>query len=97
MNKKKRLVMIGNGMAGVKAIERILEIDPEMFDITIFGAEKHSNYNRVLLSSVLTGEMSVDDVILNSEKWYREKNIALHLGKRVTEIQRGYRKVIAGE
>ncbi|MEE8423031.1 MAG: nitrite reductase large subunit NirB [Thermodesulfobacteriota bacterium] len=95
MSKKKRLVMIGNGMAGMKAIEGILDFAPEMFDITIFGAEKYSNYNRVLLSSVLAGEMSVDDVILNSEKWYREKNIALHLGKRVVEIQRGYRKVIA--
>ena len=95
MSKKKRLVMIGNGMAGMKAIEGILDFTPEMFDITIFGAEKYSNYNRVLLSSVLAGEMSVDDVILNSEKWYKEKNITLHLGKKVVEVQRGYRKVIA--
>ena len=97
METKKKLVMIGNGMAGMKAIEEIIDINPDLFDITIFGAERHPNYNRVLLSSVLAGEMTVEDIILNDEEWYRKNNITLHLGKPVVEIQRGYRKVVAAD
>src|SRR3989304_8479851 len=94
---KKRLVMIGNGMAGMKAIEDICNIAPEMFDITIFGAERHPNYNRILLSKVLSGEMQVEDIILHDEKWYQERGITLHLGRKVTEIRRGRRSVIADD
>ncbi len=97
METKKKLVMIGNGMAGMKAIEEIIDINPDLFDITVFGAERHPNYNRVLLSSVLAGEMTVEDIILNDEEWYRKNNITLHLGKPVVEIQRGYRKVVAAD
>ena len=80
MSNKKKLVMIGNGMAGVRAIEEILEANPDMFDITIFGAEKHPNYNRILLSPVLAGDMELEDIILNDEKWYADNGISLHLG-----------------
>jgi len=92
---KKKLVMIGNGMAGVRAIEEILAANPDMFDITIFGAEKHPNYNRIMLSPVLAGDTTIEDIILNDEQWYADNDITLHLGKRVKEIQRGYKKVIA--
>jgi len=92
---KKKLVMIGNGMAGVRAIEEILAANPDMFEITIFGAEKYPNYNRIMLSPVLAGDTTIDDIILNDEQWYADNGISLHLGKRVTEIQRGYKKVIA--
>jgi nitrite reductase (NADH) large subunit len=95
MSDRKKLVMIGNGMAGVRAIEEILEANPDMFDITIFGAEAHPNYNRILLSHVLAGDMEVEDIILNDEQWYADNGITLHLGKRVREIQRGYKKVVA--
>ena len=94
MNKKK-LVMIGNGMAGVRAIEEILKANPDMFDITIFGAEKYPNYNRIMLSPVLAGDTTIEDIILNDEQWYKDNDITLHLGKRIKEIQRGYKKVIA--
>jgi len=94
---KKRLVMIGNGMAGMKAIEEICNIAPEMFDITIFGAERHPNYNRILLSKVLSGEMPVEDIILHDEKWYQERGITLHLGRKITEIKRGRRSVTADD
>ena len=92
---KKKLVMIGNGMAGVRAIEEILGANPDMFDITIFGAEKYPNYNRIMLSPVLAGDTTVDDIILNDEQWYADNGITLHLGKRIREIQRGYKKVVA--
>ncbi|MBI5559810.1 MAG: NAD(P)/FAD-dependent oxidoreductase [Deltaproteobacteria bacterium] len=92
---EKRLVMIGNGMAGMKAIEEILKLAPSTYDITIFGADRHPNYNRVLLSRVLAGEMAAKDITLNNEDWYRERGITLHLGKEVSEIWRGQRRVVA--
>jgi len=95
MNDKKKLVMIGNGMAGMRAIEELLEANPDMFDITIFGAEKYPNYNRIMLSPVLAGDTTIDDIILNDEQWYADNGITLHLGTRIKEIQRGYNKVIA--
>lgn len=95
MSNKKKLVMIGNGMAGVRAIEEILKANPDMFDITIFGAEKYPNYNRIMLSPVLAGDTTIEDIILNDEKWYSDNDITLHMGKRIKEIQRGYKKVIA--
>jgi len=95
MSDKKKLVMIGNGMAGVRAIEEILKANPDMFEITIFGAEKYLNYNRIMLSPVLAGDTTNEDIILNDEQWYADNGITLHMGKRIKEIQRGYKKVIA--
>ena len=95
MTEKKKLVMIGNGMAGVRAIEEILKANPDMFDITIFGAEKYPNYNRIMLSPVLAGDTTIEDIILNEEQWYADNGITLHMGTRIKEIQRGYKKVIA--
>ena len=66
---------IGNGMAGMKVVEELLEIAPKAYDITVFGAEPHPNYNRILLSPVLAGEKRVEDIILNSLEWYREKGV----------------------
>ena len=100
MNKspvKPRLVLIGNGMAGVRTIEELLKIKPDHYDITIFGAEPHPNYNRILLSPVLAGEMQVKDIILNELEWYKENRITLHTGKQVTQIDRVKRKVIADD
>ena len=93
---KKRLVMIGNGMAGMKAIEEILEANPDLFEITVFGGERYPNYNRVLLSSVLAGDMGVEDIILNEEGWYEENNITLHLSTMIKEINR-VKKVVISE
>jgi len=93
--KKSRLVMIGNGMAGVRTIEELLKIAPDHYEITIFGAEPHPNYNRILLSPVLAGEMTVQDIILNDHSWYAENGIKLHLGKTVSKIDRVKRVVIA--
>ncbi len=85
---KPRLVLIGNGMAGVRTVEELLKIKPDHYDITIFGAEPHPNYNRILLSPVLAGEMGIKDIILNELDWYAENNITLHTGKQVKTIDR---------
>ena len=76
MNKPK-LVMIGNGMAGVRTLEELLKLTPDAYDITVFGAEPHPNYNRILLSPVLAGEQTLDEIILNPLSWYEENGIKL--------------------
>ena len=93
--KKSKLVMIGNGMAGVRTIEELLKVAPDLYDITVFGAEPHPNYNRILLSPVLAGEQTLDEIVLNSFEWYAENNITLHAGKKVTEVDRVNRVVRA--
>jgi nitrite reductase (NADH) large subunit len=91
--KKMKLVMIGNGMAGVRTLEELLKIAPDLYDITVFGAEPHPNYNRILLSPVLAGEQTIDQIILNPLSWYTEHNITLHLGTTVTGVHRTQRLV----
>jgi nitrite reductase (NADH) large subunit len=86
--KKSKLVMVGNGMAGVRTIEELLKIAPDLYDVTVFGAEPHPNYNRILLSPVLAGEQTLDEIVLNSWEWYKENNITLHAGKKVVEVDR---------
>src|SRR2546423_5275094 len=88
-----RLVCVGNGMAGVRTIEELIGIAPDLFDITIFGAEPHPNYNRILLSPVLAGEQTLDEIVLNSREGYEENRIKLHTGRKVVEIQRVRRGV----
>ena len=92
---RQHLVVVGNGMAGVKTLEELIALDPERYDITVFGAEPHTNYNRILLSPVLAGEMGLADIMLNGPLWYQMNGIRLHLGKRVTRIDRRRRFVIA--
>src|ERR1051325_1543852 len=80
-----RLVVVGNGMAGMACVEQILKHAPK-FEITIFGDETHTNYNRILLSAVLAGEKSLDDVTLHPIDWYREKGIGLRLGGGIVDV-----------
>ena len=93
--KKSKLVMIGNGMAGVRTLEELLKVAPELYDITVFGAEPHPNYNRILLSPVLAGEQTLDEIVLNSWDWYKDNHITLHAGKKVVEVDRIKRVVRA--
>ena len=92
---KQKLVMVGNGMAGVRTIEELLKLAPDLYDITVFGAEAHPNYNRILLSPVLAGEQTLDEIVLNPFSWYAENGITLHAGKTVTEVDRVKRIVRA--
>ncbi len=93
--KKAKLVMIGNGMAGVRSLEELLKLAPDLYDITVFGAEPHPNYNRILLSPVLAGEQKLEDIILNDWAWYQDNGITLHAGWTVTEVDRVKRLVHA--
>ena len=92
---KEKLVVIGNGMAGMRTVEELLEIAPDKYEITVFGAEPYGNYNRILLSPVLCGEQTIDEIMLNDEQWYKDNNITLHKGVRVTDVDRKACKVIA--
>ena len=83
---KERLVVIGNGMAGCRAVEEVLKRDPDRYDIAIFGTEPRVNYNRIMLSPVLAGEKSFADIVINDEAWYRDNGIVLHAGRAVTGI-----------
>lgn len=83
---KRKLVMVGNGMAGVAFVEQLLKLNPNKFEITIIGAEPHPNYNRIMLSSVLAGDAEMKDIVLNDWDWYRDNHIMLHVGHAVTQI-----------
>jgi len=92
---KQRLVVIGNGMAGCRAIEEVLKRDPDRYAITVFGAEPRVNYNRIMLSPVLAGEKVFEDIVLNDAEWYRANGITLHCGRAVTALDPQSRTVIA--
>ena len=93
--KKQQLVVVGNGMAGVRTLEHLLKLAPGIHDITVFGAEPHGNYNRILLTPVLAGEKTFAETVLNDRAWYAEHGIALHAGNPVVEIRRRTREVVA--
>ena len=89
----KKLVVVGNGMAGVACVEQILKYRND-FDITIFGDETHVNYNRIMLSSVLAGEKAADDIVLNGIDWYQKNDISARLGVRVMKVDSDRKVVI---
>lgn len=91
---KKRLVMIGNGMAGVRTIEEILKRNADLFDITIIGDEPYPNYNRIMLSNVLQGKTTVNDIHINDWKWYQENHIHLLTGEKAIKIVREEKAVL---
>lgn len=96
--RKQRLVVIGNGMAGARAVEEVLARGgAERFDITMFGDEPYGNYNRILLSNVLSGAQDTGEIYLNTLPWYELNGIHLHAGHMVTRIDRAARKVYAGD
>ena len=90
---KPSLVVIGNGMAGMRTVEELLKLAPDLYDITVFGAEPHGNYNRILLSPMLAGEKNLDDIMLNTRAWYEHNQITLHAGDPVLSIDRTRRLV----
>src|SRR5262245_13597767 len=84
-------------MAGMRTLEELLAAAPDRYDVTVFGAEPHPNYNRILLSPVLAGEAKPADIVLNDLEWYWSHGIRLHLGKRIDRIDRRRRFVIAAD
>lgn len=85
----RKLIVVGNGMAGIRAVEEILargDRGGERFDITVFGDEPYGNYNRILLSNVLAGSDDPTEIYLNNLAWYAESGIDLRAGVRVVRI-----------
>ena len=94
MSEKKKLVVIGNGMAGCRAVEELLERAPDAYDITIFGAEPEVNYNRIMLSPVLAGETTFEEIVINGRDWYAENGIDLRAGEEIIAIDTLERQVL---
>ncbi|MBO1903922.1 nitrite reductase large subunit NirB [Microvirga sp. 3-52] len=93
----KKLVVIGNGMAAGRALEELFERAPGAYEVTIFGAEPRVNYNRIMLSPVLSGEKAYEDILIHDDAWYETHGITLHRGKQVVEIDRAARRVTAAD
>ncbi|MEM9739739.1 MAG: FAD-dependent oxidoreductase, partial [Pseudomonadota bacterium] len=93
MSPKEKLVVVGNGMAPGRVLETLFEMDADRFDVTIFNAEPRVNYNRIMLSPVLSGESAYEDIIIHSEEWYAEHGVTLHVGQKVIEIDRDAKRV----
>jgi nitrite reductase (NADH) large subunit len=91
---RRRLVVVGNGMAGIRTLEEILARAPQAFDVVVFGAEPHGNYNRIMLSPVLAGEKTFADIVTHDTAWYADRNIELIAGEAVAEIDRSAREVV---
>ena len=90
---KQQLVVVGNGMAGVSCVEQILKQN-HGFEITIFGDETHVNYNRILLSLVLAGEKSPEEIVINDVDWYKNNDIKARLGvKIVAQVGQPQRRI----
>jgi len=94
---KPKLILVGNGMAGMRTIEELMALAPGAYDITVFGAEPRGNYNRILLSPVLSAEKTVADIMLNAREWYAEHGIHLVAGKKVVRVDRARRRIVADD
>lgn len=96
---KQRLVVIGNGMAGMRCVDELVQIAPEKYHITVFGAEPHGNYNRIMLTPMLFGTKSLADIMIHDFAWYRKHDITLYCGsdKTVVDVDRQCRRVIAAD
>ncbi len=92
---RERLVVIGNGMAGCRAVEELLERDPDRYSVTIFGAEPRVNYNRIMLSPVLAGEKTFEEIVINGQDWYEDNAITLVSGDPVEHVDCANRSVIS--
>ncbi|HQX90569.1 MAG TPA: FAD-dependent oxidoreductase, partial [Moraxellaceae bacterium] len=88
---KRNLIVIGNGMAGIRTVEELLALAPEKYAITVISSESVGAYNRIMLSPVLAGEKSFDDIVTHPEAWYAERDITLLAGRTVTDIERAKR------
>lgn len=94
---KEKLVLIGNGMAGMRTLEELLKLAPDKYQISVFGDEPYGNYNRIMLSPVLAGEKTINDIMINDLQWYKDNNVTLYSGQRVTRIDRLKRRVMTDD
>ena len=94
-SRPKRLVLVGNGMAGMQAIEEIIARAPERYAITVFGAEPHGNYDRIQLSPLLAAEKDFDAIVLHNHDWYEHNGVTLHAGEKIVRIDREANEVVS--
>ncbi|MEM8869241.1 MAG: nitrite reductase large subunit NirB [Pseudomonadota bacterium] len=92
-----KLVVIGAGMASGRALEHLLDANPELYDITLFGAEPRGNYNRIMLSPVLSGEKEYEDIVTHDADWYAAFGIKCRFGETVLGLDRTRKVVITGK
>ena len=92
---KEKLVVIGNGMSGLRTIEDLLDIEKEKYDITIYGDEPYVNYNRIMLSYILSQEKTFEDTIINHQTWYDENNITLNKGDKILSINKENKTILS--
>ncbi|SDM33782.1 nitrite reductase (NADH) large subunit [Geodermatophilus siccatus] len=98
LDPRARLVVVGNGMAGARLVEEVLERGGgDQFRITVLGDEPHGNYNRIMLSPVLAGESHEDDIVLNSHDWYADNGVHLRAGIRVERIDTAAKTVLGAD
>ncbi|WP_103763833.1 nitrite reductase large subunit NirB [Roseovarius confluentis] len=90
---RKKLVVIGAGMASGRALEHLFDADPDGWDVTLFNAEPRGNYNRIMLSPVLSGEKSYEEIVTHDETWYADHGVTYRFGEKVTEVDRIARTV----
>ncbi|WP_417272675.1 nitrite reductase large subunit NirB [Celeribacter halophilus] len=93
---KQRLVVIGAGMASGRVLEHLFEADPDAYDVTLFNAEARGNYNRIMLSPVLSGEKTYAEIVTHDDDWYAQNNVTCRFGEKVVRIDREL-KVVEGE
>lgn len=91
---KEKLVVIGNGMSALRTIEEILSHNKDKYDIEIFGEEPHVNYNRIMLSYLLSGEKTFEDTIINHQTWYEDHNIVLHKSNKIVSIDKKNKRIL---
>ena len=87
---KQKLVLIGNGMAGLRTLEELLKINAELYDISVFGSEPHPNYNRIMLSPVLAGEKTIDDILnltIDDAVTFFTENLAVKIAQKLKPLQ----------
>jgi nitrite reductase (NADH) large subunit len=94
---KKKLVIVGNGMAPGRMLEHLFENAPDAYDVTIFNAEPRVNYNRLMLSPVLSGEKTYEDIITHGDDWYAQHGVTLHKGRKIEAIDRAAKFVTAAD
>ncbi|MBF7683026.1 nitrite reductase small subunit NirD [Acinetobacter sp. B5B] len=88
-----KLVLVGNGLAGMRCLEDLLDMAPDRYHITVIGAEPRGNYNRIMLSPVLSGDKTMDDIMLHSPQWYQDRGIRLIIGDAVLQIDRAKKQL----
>ncbi|MEM1422323.1 MAG: FAD-dependent oxidoreductase, partial [Pseudomonadota bacterium] len=95
----KKLLIIGAGMASGRMLEELLDRAPGAYEITLFNAEPRGNYNRIMLSPVLAGDKTYEEIVTHDDAWYAEKGVRTVFGRRVTKIDRAFKTVTddAGE